>query len=76
MKTAEEIYNDFYFNYKGDGNVILETMKEFAKLHVIEALKIASIQAETYNKSKFTGDVNPHVDMDSILNSYPLNNIK
>ena len=51
-------------------------MKEFAKLHVKAALEAASQNADAYNKPKFKGDINPVVDLDSILNSYPLENIK
>lgn len=49
---------------------------EFAKLHVEAALKAAAENAEITNKSKFSGDYNPVVDEDSILNAYPLDNIK
>lgn len=48
----------------------------FAKLHVEAALKAASQNANAYNKPKFEGDINPVVDLDSILNAYPLENIK
>ena len=51
-------------------------MIEFAKLHVEAALKHASEKAELSNKPKFSGDYNLVVDEESILNSYPLENIK
>lgn len=53
-----------------------KAMKEFAKYHVELALKEASEKARAFNKGKFPGDINPQVDMDSILNAYPLENIK
>ena len=59
---------------------IHESMIEFAKLHVEAALKIASEEAKTfdvYNES--CGDLECKVTFikkDSILNSYPLTNIK
>ena len=58
----------------------LEAMIEFAKLHVEAALKEASEKAKTfdiYNES--CGDVECKVTFikkDSILNAYPLENIK
>ena len=55
---------------------VIEHLKLFAKYHVEQALKEASTKAIAYNKAKFKGDINPQVDMDSILNAYPLENIK
>jgi hypothetical protein len=58
---------------------IISAMKEFAKLHVKAALKLAS------EKSKLTNEVcevlqehwfEEYIDKDSILNSYSLDNIK
>ena len=49
---------------------------EFAKLHVGPALKAAYNNSECVNKAKFSGDQNWQVDEDSILNAYPLDNIK
>jgi hypothetical protein len=45
---------------------------EFAKLHVQEALKHACENHELTNDSAF----NVVIDKDSILNAYPLDNIK
>ena len=78
VPTAEEIYNDFQFNYKGDENRVLEAMREFAKLHVKSALKAASekarIKANTQQgNSMFIDDF--EVKKESVLNSYPLENI-
>lgn len=65
--TAEEFYD------KSKHDSILDIMVEFAKLHVEQALKEASNEALTKNV-KFSNDV--EVDKDSILNAYPLDNIK
>lgn len=46
-----------------------KTMKEFAKYHVEEALKYASEEAVTINYGQ-------DVSKDSILDAYPLENIK
>ena len=48
----------------------------YAKLHVKAALKSAAENADAYNKPKFEGDVNPAVDLESILSAYPESNIK
>jgi hypothetical protein len=51
----------------------LNIAKAFAKMHVIEALKEASIKAEIENdfdNKKF------NISIDSILYAYPLENIK
>ena len=54
----------------GSSNAI-EAMKDFAKLHVEAALKEAAEKAVT---EEVWGDY--YVDKNSILNSYPLKNIK
>lgn len=72
VQTAEELLadnidglkdfvqdEDTYFFYKG---VICEFAKEFAKIHVNEALKSASIMY--------------HINRKPILKAYPLSNIK
>jgi hypothetical protein len=67
---------EFITNYPGHltGDVDDETlMIEFAKLHVEAALKAASEDAHTKDVP-YTDDV--EVDKDSILNAYPLENIK
>jgi hypothetical protein len=65
MPTARE----FYDNHPSDDCVIM--MIEFAKLHVQAALKEAAEKAVT---EEVWGDY--YVDKNSILNSYPLTNIK
>ena len=78
MIKATELIRNKFTNH--DGIFVLrnteEFMIEFAKMHVQEALKQASEKAQAYNKPKFRSDINPQVDMESILNSYPLENIK
>ena len=60
-------------------DMTLDAMIEFAKLHVEVALKTASQKAETkkdvaiFAEGTFTTQI---VDKDSILNSYPIENIK
>lgn len=84
--TAEEFLNT-QKNYTenlsvlplGTSKIIKQNMIEFAKLHVEAALKEASINAET--KEECGNPYNPEdyyyvVNKDSILNSYPLTNIK
>lgn len=79
--TAHDLLNQRFSNgviieiHSGDTLDIIEIMIEFAKYHVEQALKEASIKATAYNKAKFKGDINSQVDMDSILNAYPLDNI-
>ncbi len=57
-------------------NAFINAIIECTKLHVQAALKTANQHATASNKSKFSGDCNPVVDSDSILNAYPLENIK
>ena len=81
MKTSEEFLKNFN---EEENNIdklyydsyVKKAMIKFAKMHVQEALKQASEKAQAYNKSKFSSDINPQVDMESILNAYPLDLIK
>lgn len=59
-----------------DVKTVKNLMIEFAKLHVESALKQAAHRSWCYNKPKFPGDENWVVDIESILNSYPLDKIK
>ena len=73
--TAEELYFQItgcHINHRD----IKHAMIEFAKLHVEAALKEAAHESQCYNKTKFPGDENWVVDIESILNSYPLDKIK
>jgi hypothetical protein len=73
--TAEEFLesqHEIVPNIKFD---IRQVMIEFARMHVAAALKEASEKADTQEMGKgFTAET--VVDKDSILNSYPLTNIK
>ena len=77
ISTAEEILqnkrNEAYFFPKMDYHV--EAMIEFAKLHVETALKEASEKATAGHSYPWTHS-EPYVNEDSILNAYPLDNIK
>jgi 1,2-phenylacetyl-CoA epoxidase catalytic subunit len=85
IPTAEELmYNSKYNNmgllhYKDAAKVAVE----LCKLHVEAALKTASEKAETdYTYEGESGEFedipvfNYFVDKDSILNAYPLTNVK
>lgn len=80
--TAEEFLRTKGCNsYVNNGetyfsDVTIHDLIEFSKYHVKQALKEASYKAQAYNKPKFSADINPQVDMESILNAYPLENIK
>jgi hypothetical protein len=73
--TAEEfliINDDKDFRLSMSGRYVSEMMIAFAKVHVEAALKEASedVELETY------GNFGNSVNKDSILNAYPLTNIK
>ena len=73
MKTAAEFF--FFFNF----NNVTDMFIEFAKMHVLEALKQASVEAEVEHELSNPYDPNSEyqiVNKDSILNAYPLENIK
>lgn len=82
LPTAETVLDDVWRKvHKQNPNSFWTTsaeqaMIEFAKLHVQQALKEAAHKSECYNKSKFPGDENWVVDIESILNAYPLDQIK
>ena len=66
IPTAEEFCNDMrYVTYSLDEKLIT-----FAKMHVEEALKEASEQVYV------SDTVFCEIDRDSVLNAYPLENIK
>lgn len=85
IPTAEETFknvfekNECFIDYDISGlRTIEEAMIEFTKLHVEEALKEASENAKTeYIEPDgcATGDYYD-INKDSILNSYPTENIK
>ena len=77
IPTAEEflkskgLFNDKSIRLQSNGLTSSEAMIEFAKLHVEAALKQASINATLLPYMD-----RPVVDKSSILQSYPLKNIK
>lgn len=79
IPTAEELFQDRIFS-EFDA-ITTELMIEFAKLHVQKALLFASNSAQLEQNGEIydyfddpEGDVT--VNKESILNSYPLENIK
>lgn len=72
IPTAEEFCKNFKPNGKTWQENFHQTMIEFAKLHVEAALKEASEKATC--SEYMVGEYN--VNKNSILNSYPLSNIK
>ena len=73
IPTAEEFKEREYNNIYWDENSAMVFAIEFAKFHVEAALKEASKKAlADFDEGGATG----FVDEESILNSYPLTNIK
>ena len=82
MKTAAEFFDE------GNFNNVTDMLIEFAKMHVQEALKLASensfveyIDLETNEKFDYTDvlvddNIGADVNKESILNAYSLGNIK
>ena len=75
MKTAAEFFDE------GNFNNVTDMLIEFAKIHVQEALKQASENATGTpidHEEISEGSFRPiwGVDDESILNAYPLENIK
>jgi len=61
--------------------IVFEFAKEFAKLHVQEALKQVSEKGQannggTYHNGEHLVSLSASIDKKSILNAYPLENIK
>jgi hypothetical protein len=82
IPTAQEfiskILTDFWEGGKAQyrGEDVAEVMIEFAKLHVEAQQEAILEKAEALNQAKFKGDCNPQIDAESIINAYPLTNIK
>lgn len=78
--TAEEFLDRITEDKGDDMENIYHAMKEFAKYHVQEALKEASDNADImvvdYNEDTIPPSPIWGVDSYSILNVYPLENIK
>ena len=84
MKTSEEFLKNFN---EEENNIdklyydsyVKKAMIKFAKMHVQEALRLASVEAEVEHELSNPYDPNSEyqiVNKDSILNAYPLENIK
>jgi hypothetical protein len=80
IPTASQFYQNYIEENNHDSNIDIEdALIEFAKLHVESALKAASEQAEAEEGAIVDLGfeiISASVDKDSILNSYPLTNIK
>ena len=73
IPTAEEICNKQFFGFKGELWVgVHKAMVEFARLHVEAALKEANRKVIV----TYYYDEGIRVNKDSILNAYPLTNIR
>ena len=83
MKTAAEFFDE------GNFNNVTDMLIEFAKMHVQEALRLASEKAYAQGKGSslttkssnfyytFVGNIGKiEMNKDSILNAYPLDLIK
>lgn len=75
VPTAEEFLTEKGYPGFAKHTLIKEWMKEFAKLHVEAALK-AAVDNYELNDFDASGEYAPDIDEESILNSYPLENIK
>lgn len=72
LPTAEEFAERDGSHIMGYPVLTINQAIQFAKLHVKEALKVASEKAEIEYSSRKDFEINK----ESILNSYPLDNIK
>jgi len=82
LKTASSEFWNTFFGFKEE---LKNEIIEFAKHHVIEALKAASENVELKTEELYTDglgneedklyDIDIIVDKDSILTAYPLSNI-
>jgi hypothetical protein len=83
IPTAEELFKKYSWTAKLDGETLkvvdrqdfLKAIKLYAKLHVEQALKEVSEQAD-YHTDGQEHIEQVWIDKDSILNSYPLDKIK
>ena len=82
IPTAEEFVNQY--DWENSTLDIASVLKEFAKLHVEAALKAASENADAgytvialdENEPNIGDSIEVYVITSSILNAYPLDNIK
>ena len=78
IPTAEEYLRSQSMNDRKLSEVILNTMIEFAKMHVTEALKQAYEKADLdFIYTEYGGnEPDAVINKESILTAYPLQNIK
>lgn len=74
LLTSKELFDKMLS--ENDEVTSTEMMIEFAKLHVEQSLKLASKKAKIVDVGIDYAITEWVVDKDSILNSYPLENIK
>jgi hypothetical protein len=78
IPTAEETLKNWQNKYQTSkpriNESLIDVMKEFAKLHVEAALQDASEKSTVIRDEEFY--TISHVNKNSILNAYPLTNIK
>lgn len=76
--TISHFYNDKYNRMSCFSDDVQKAMIEFAKLHVEAALKVASEKAKVKITQGDFGvfDTKPSIKKKSILNAYPIENIK
>ena len=82
IPTAEEFVNQY--DWENSSLDIPNVLREFAKLHVAAALKAASENADAgytvialdENEPNIGDSIEVYVITSSILNAYPLDNIK
>jgi hypothetical protein len=76
--TAEEFLEEMDKDNDDLNSIIERAMIEFAKTHVEAALKLASENAEMEYEPDWSGEQEDitYINRDSILNAYPLTNIK
>jgi hypothetical protein len=80
IPTAEELYTKYNMTSENGFSTAIKLAKEFAKFHVEAALKAiaekAKLKPYPYNSCDECGRSDMDVDKNSILNAYPLENIK
>lgn len=79
VPTAEELFKEYHGFEPDHSSVdIIDLMIEFAKIHVKEALRVASYSAEieSCGNPYDPTDDSKCVSEKSIIESYPLENIK
>ena len=69
IPTPEEVYNDIHFNYKGDNNIVIESIKRYAKEVIKYTLKQAAENTKTITLAPAFGNLKStvKVNKESIL---------